>query len=80
MDRSDLRHAAVDKELDAGDVAAVIRGEEDDRLGDRIRRANAAQGRAGCGLRLELLDLGVAQAQLGLVAGRDDRARADDGR
>jgi hypothetical protein len=45
--RSYLGHAAVDKEFDAGDVAALVRSEEDDLLGDVIGRTRVAQGRGG---------------------------------
>jgi hypothetical protein len=73
-----LSHAAVDEQLDAGDIAAVIRRKEYHRLGDLIGRACAAQRRGRGGLRLDLFDLLVAQTQRVRVTGRDDRARADD--
>ena len=61
--RSDLRRAAVNEELDASDVAAVVRGEEHDGLGDFVRRANAPQGCGGGCLCLHLRDLLVGQSK-----------------
>jgi len=52
-----LRHAAVDEQLDAVDVAAVIRREEHDRISDLIGCACATQRCGTSDLRLELLDL-----------------------
>src|SRR3954469_25779387 len=76
--RSDLGRAAVDEQLDARDVATVVRGQEYDRLGDLVGGTDPAEGSGFGRLRLHLPDLLVAQAQFVLVAGRDDRARADD--
>jgi hypothetical protein len=41
--RSDLRGAAVDEQLDAGDKATVVRGEEDRGLRNFVRRAQTTQ-------------------------------------
>src|SRR5262249_54753348 len=38
----DLGHAAIDEQLDAGDVAAVVRGEEQGGLRHLVRRAHPA--------------------------------------
>ena len=66
---------AIHKEFDAGDEAAVIRGEKKDRLGNFFRRAGPAQRSRGRGLRLELFDLLIAQSKLCLVASGNDRSR-----
>jgi len=55
--RSDLRHASIDEEFNAGHVAAVVRCEEDDRFSDLIGRAQPAEGDAAGEARLHLLDL-----------------------
>lgn len=65
-----LRHAAVDEELDPGDVAAVVRGEKHYRLRDLFRLPQPAQRHCG------------RQALLGVVpeatqARRVDRPGAD---
>src|SRR4051812_44348958 len=39
-------HPAVDEQLDAGDVARGVGGEEDDRVGDLLRRGDAAERNA----------------------------------
>ena len=70
----DLRCPAIHKEFDAGDEAAVIRGEKNDRLGNFFRRAGPPQRSRGGGLRLELLDLLIAQSKLRLVASCNDRS------
>src|SRR6218665_1227240 len=67
----DLRDAAVDEQLDAGDVAAVVRGQERDGAGDFVRRSSTLQGNAG-GALLELLDLLLVEAQLGVAPGGDE--------
>lgn len=47
---SDLSHAAVDEQLDAGDVAAVIRRQEYHRLDQSVDlRGIALAGLEGCG-------------------------------
>ena len=71
----DLRCPAIHKEFDAGDEAAVIRGEKKDRLGNFFRRAGPPQRSRGGGLRRELLDLLIAQSKLRLVASCNDRSR-----
>lgn len=40
--RSDLRHAAINKELDTVDEARCIRGEKDGRLADFLRMTDAS--------------------------------------
>src|SRR5206468_10027089 len=74
---SDLRQATVHEQLDAGDVAALVRGQEDHCLRDLVGRAYPTERRGRGGFRLDLRDLLVAQAGA-LVPGRDDRAWAHD--
>src|ERR1700719_2869145 len=70
----DLRRPPVHKEFDASDKAAVIRSEKKDRLGNFFRRAGPPQRSIGGGLRLELLDLLIAQSKLCLIASCNDGA------
>jgi len=73
-----LRPAAIYEELDAGDVAAVIRGKKENRLGDFIGRGSAAQWRKRCGAYFDLCNLLVGVAQLGSQSRSDDCSRMDD--
>lgn len=59
---SNLRRAAIDEELDSVDEAAVIGREEDDSLGNLVRRAGAAYRSSSRGLCFELFDLLVVHA------------------
>ena len=52
-----LGHATIDEELDPGDVAAVVRGEEHGCVRHLVRRAHPAHRRGGNGCRLELVAL-----------------------
>src|SRR3989441_3468835 len=74
--RSDLGHAAVDEQLDAGDVAAVVRRQEQRGLRDLVRVAHPTQRNRPDHVLLELLDLLLAQPQA-VEARRVDRTRAD---
>src|SRR6266481_8490261 len=74
---SDLRQATVHEQIDAGNAAALVRGQEDHRLRDLVGRACSTERRGRGGFRLDLRDLLVAQAGV-LVPGRDDRAWAHD--
>src|ERR1700682_3942654 len=74
---SDLRHAAVDEELGAGDVAAVVRRKEEDGLRNLVGASHAAHGHGPDDVRLELLELRRGQPEV-VVAGRVDGTGADD--
>jgi hypothetical protein len=52
-----LGHAAIDEQLDACDVAAVVRGEEHGGVRHLVRRAHPAQRYGGDDVRLHLVDL-----------------------
>ena len=71
----DLRCPPVHKEFDASDKAAVIRSEKKDRLGNFFRRAGPPQRSRGGRLRLELLDLLIAQSKLRLKGSCNYRSR-----
>src|SRR2546422_394410 len=72
----DLGHAAVDEQLDAGDVAAVIGRQEERGLRDLVGAAHPPHRNRGHDILLELLDLRLAQPQA-IEARRLDRTRAD---
>jgi hypothetical protein len=72
-----LRSSAIDEELDTGDVARVFRREEGNRRGDLVLRAGSAKRRRARCLRVEALDLLVAEAG-SPVPWRDDRPWGDD--
>src|SRR5262249_47965332 len=74
---SDLGLAAIDEQLDAGDVTAVVRGEEHGGIRHLVRRADPAHRHAGDEARLELVALLPRRPAL-LEDGRLDRAGADD--
>src|SRR5262249_53753049 len=53
----DLGQAAIDEQLDAGDVAAVVTGEEHCGFRHLVRRAHPAHRHGGHDVRLELVEL-----------------------
>src|SRR5262249_25312554 len=72
----DLGHAAIDEQLDAGDVAAVVGGEEQGSVRHLVWRAHPAQWHGGDDARLHLVDLlprppGLAEARRFSRAGAD---------
>ena len=76
--KPDLRASAVDKQLDAGDVARVIRGEEGHRFGNLVRLAYPAK-RSGLGdLQAVGRNLLVIHLEFRLVPRRDNDARRHD--
>ena len=72
---SDLRHATIDEQLDARDVAAVIRREEDNGFGYLVECSRPAQRRAGRCAGLVLLNLFIAHHAA--IGGCDNHAGAD---
>jgi len=52
-----LGQAAIDEQLDAGNVAAVVRGEKHGGIRDLVRRAHPAHRHGGHDVRLELVEL-----------------------
>src|SRR3954466_11114850 len=74
---SDLREAAVDEELDAGHVAALVRSEERDDLGDLVGGARAAGGDLRQHALDEFVHLLLVELESDRVSGRGDDAGAD---
>src|SRR6516164_3030752 len=60
----DLGHAAIDEQLDAGDVAAVVRGEEHGGFRHLVRPAHPAQRHGSGEAHLELIDSLLRQTGL----------------
>src|ERR1700683_2901095 len=72
-----LSQAAIDEQLDAGYVAAVVGGQEQDGLRDFIRGAGTAQGNIANRALYKLIDLFLRHPKRGVVARRRDDARTD---
>src|ERR1700683_4730496 len=72
-----LSQAAIDEQLDAGYVAAVVGGQEQDGFRDFIRRAGTAQGNIAYRAIYKLIDLFLRHPKRGVVARRRDDARTD---
>ncbi len=66
-----MRHAAVHAQVDAGDEGAFVGGEEDDRGGDLLRLANAAERNLAHDVRAELFHLFRREAHLAEDRGFD---------
>src|SRR5882762_11521493 len=73
----DLRHAAVDEELDASDVATFVRSEERNYLGNFVQGSRATEGYCAHHAVCILLDLSFRHAQGIAVARRRNHARTD---
>src|SRR6266404_4514553 len=72
-DPRDLGLAAIDEQLDARDIARVVRREKGHRLGGLVARTGAAPRRDTGSVCFERIDLLVVHAELGLVARSYDR-------
>src|SRR5580658_2645257 len=72
-----LSQAAIDEQLDASYVAAVVGGQEQDGLRDFIRGAGTAQGNIANRALYKLIDLFLRHPERGVVAWRRDDARTD---
>jgi len=70
-----LGQAAIDEQLDAGNVAAVVRGEKHGGIRDLVRRAHPAHRHGGHDVRLELVEL-LPRPPGDVDPGRLNRARA----
>src|SRR5258707_11907803 len=73
----DLYHATVDEELDAGDVARVIRRKEDDHLGNFVGMPHAAERHLRSKPSLQLFRLLFILGEA-VDCGCVDRTRAHD--
>src|SRR5579862_6107561 len=72
-----LGQATIDEQLDAGYVAAVVGGQEQDGLRDFIGGAGAAEGNIANRALYELIDLFFGHSERGVVARRWDDAGTD---
>ncbi len=73
MTPRDLGLAAIDEQLDARDIARVVRREKGHRLGGLVARTGAAPRRDTGSVCFERIDFLVVHAELGLVARSYDR-------
>jgi hypothetical protein len=74
MTPRDLGLAAIDEQLDARDIARVVRREKGHRPGGLVARTGAAPRRDTGSVCFERIDLLVVHAELGLVARSYDRS------
>jgi hypothetical protein len=72
-----LSQAAIDEQLYAGDVAAVVGGQEQDGLRDFICGAGTAQWNIAYRALYKRVDLFLRHTKRGVVARRRDNARTD---
>src|SRR5580658_4693319 len=72
-----LSQAAIDEQLDASYVAAVVGGQEQDGLRDFIRGARTAQGNIDKRALYILIDFLLRHPKRSVVARRRDDARTD---
>src|SRR5580658_2328068 len=72
-----LSQAAIDEQLDAGYVATVVGGQEQDGLRDFIGGAGTAQGNIAYRALYKLIDLFLRHPKRGVIARCRDDARTD---